>query len=167
MHCFLKRCEFAFCLIIIFPVQPVWFQDPILKMSRLANTVHPFKKLLTKLLSTALPPFWFRKYVFPPLSSRHSKWLPFGCWLPYLLPADARGMSCLTHCGLEFWSALIQVMTCCLFCTKNFYLNQCELIVNWTLSGIWIKIQNFSFINMPHLKFCLQNGSHFIQASMH
>ena len=54
-------------------------------------------------------------------------------------------------------SALVQVTACRLFkCfAPSHYLNQCLIIVNWTLrnkfSEIRIKIQNFSFMKM-HLK---------------
>ena len=50
--------------------------------------------------------------------------------------------------------------------SPSHYLNQCWYIVYWTLRNeILIKIHTFSFTKM-HLKWRLQNGGHFVAASM-
>ena len=52
------------------------------------------------------------------------------------------------------------------YLAPSHFLNQCWVNVNWTLRNfgeILIKIQNFSFTKW---KYCLQNGSHFVQGGM-
>ena len=68
---------------------------------------------------------WIDKFSFKKMHLKMSS----GNWLPFCL--------CLNVKLTAAWSALAQVMTCCLT-TPSQYLNQCCLIINWALT---IKLQ--------------------------
>ena len=82
---------------------------------------------------------------------------------------------CLTPPGTPYicqWtgSAMVEVMVCHLFGEPSHYLNQCWLIVNWTLGNKFqwnLKLNSIIFIQENAFENAVcQNGGHFVQEEL-